>query len=302
MRPNQVSRTAEYQAAFRAFESLRRPASARLFSDPYALDVLPPDLRRLVGLARFPLLGAYVRWRGERQAPGAMTSGIARTRLIDDWLKAGLAGGIRQLVLLGAGFDFRPYRLPELAGCRIVEIDHPATQPAKQERLARLLGRVPAGVTFTAADLTRDDLGAILAALDLGAARTFFLCEGVTHYLGAAAVDATLRAIATTAAAGSRLVFTYLHGGLLDGSCSFAGAHLAAGNVASVGEPWIWGLDPTAMPAYLAARGFSLAADLGADEYRARYWGERGRRMRGFGFYRVAEAVVVEAPRDAAPP
>ena len=294
MKPGQVSRTAEYQAAFRAFESVRRPARARLFTDPYALDVLPPDLHRLVGLARLPLLGAYVRWRGERQAPGAMTSGIARTRLIDDWLKEGLADGIRQVVLLGAGFDFRPYRMPELAECRVVEIDHPATQPAKKERLARLVGRVPDRVTFVAADLTSDDLCAILGSLDLGAARTVFLCEGVTHYLGGAAVDATLRAVAATSAPGSRLVFTYLHGGLLDGSKRFDGAYLAAGNVASVGEPWIWGLDPAAMRAFLAERGFTLVADLGADDYRARYWGERGRRMRGFGFYRVAQAVVGE--------
>ena len=292
MRPGQVSRTAEYQAAFRAFESLRRPASARLFTDPFALEVLPPDLRRLVGLARFPLLGAYVRWRGQRMAPGAMTSGIARTRLIDDWLKEALAAGIRQVVLLGAGFDFRPYRMPELADCRVVEIDHPATQPAKKERLARLLGRLPERVAFVAADLTSDDLLAILGGLGLDAERTFYLCEGVTHYLGAVGVDATLRAVATRSRPGSRLVFTYLHGGLLDGSARFDGAELAASNVASVGEPWIWGLDPAAMPAFLADRGLTLTADLGADDYRARYWGERGRRMRGFGFYRVAQAEV----------
>jgi methyltransferase (TIGR00027 family) len=291
VKPGQVSRTAEYQAAFRAFESLR-PRRERLFDDPFALEVLPPDLRRLVGLARFPLLGAYVRWRGERMAPGAMTSGIARTRLIDDWLRAGLAEGIRQVVLLGAGFDFRPYRMPELEGCRVVEIDHPATQPAKQERLARLLGQVPARVTFVAADLTRDDLRGILESLGLGGGRTVFLCEGVTHYLGGPAVDATLRAIAAASPPGSRLVFTYLHGGLIDGSRTFEGASLAAANVAGAGEPWIWGLDPAETPAFLAARGLTLLADLGADEYRARDWGERGRRMRGFAFTRVAQAVV----------
>jgi methyltransferase (TIGR00027 family) len=293
MKPGQVSRTAEYQAAFRAFQSSRRPASARLFTDPFALDVLPPDLRRLVRLARFPVLGAYVRWRGERTARGAMSSGIARTRLIDDWLKEGLADGIRQVVLLGAGFDFRPYRLPELADCRVIEIDHPATQPAKQEQVARLLGRVPDHVTFVAADLTRDDLRAILESLGMAAARVIYLCEGVMHYLGAAAVDGMLRAIATSSAAASRLVFTYLHGGLLDGSTTFDGAHLPMSNVASAGEPWLWGLAPPEMPAFLAERGFTLTADVGADEYRARYWGERGRRMRGFGFYRVAQAVVV---------
>jgi O-methyltransferase involved in polyketide biosynthesis len=120
--------------------------------------------------------------------------------------------------------------------------------------------------------------------------RVFVLWEGVTHYLGEAAVDQTLRTLAAELAPGSRVLFTYLHGGLLDGTASFDGARNSMDQVAGDGEPWIWGIHPERLPAFLAARGWRCLENLGANEYRERYWGEQGRRMRGFAFYRVALA------------
>jgi O-methyltransferase involved in polyketide biosynthesis len=114
--------------------------------------------------------------------------------------------------------------------------------------------------------------------------------EGVAHYLGEAVVDGTLRALAELLSPGSLLAFTYIHSGLLDGTLHFPWAEWAMKGVAREDEPWIWGMEPARMPGYLSERGFELVEDLGADDYRARYWGARGRRMRGFGFYRAALA------------
>jgi methyltransferase (TIGR00027 family) len=293
VKPDVASRTAEYAASFRALESVRRPSRSRLFEDPLAIRFLAPGRRRLVRLAGLPLFGAVVRAWVERRWPGAMTSGIARTRLIDDWLRQALQDGISQVLLLGAGFDCRAYRLRELEHCRVVEVDHPATQAVKREHVVRALGRLPEHVTFVGADLTREDSRRVLGATGLDAReRVVVLWEGVTHYLGEAAVDATLRALADTSAHDSRVVFTYLHRGLLDGTAEFEGARASVEQVAGDGEPWIWGMEPERMPAYLAERGLQLLEDVGAEEYRVRYWGERGRRMRGFTFYRVAMAQV----------
>ncbi|NLH47227.1 MAG: SAM-dependent methyltransferase [Myxococcales bacterium] len=291
MLDNQASHTAEYAAAFRALEAIRRPAAVRLFDDSYAILFLSAKLQRIVRFSGLPLAGPVVRAYVDRRWPGAMTSGIARTRLIDDLLRAAVGEGIRQVIILGAGFDCRAFRLAELAACRVVEVDHPATQALKRERLARIGQAVPATVTFHEADLKRQDLREVLQTAGLTPGKpSFVLWEGVTHYLGEAGVDATLRTLAAVCEPGSRLVFTYLHGGLLDGSVPFEGAHISKEQVAGDGEPWVWGMVPEKMPAFLAERGFRLLADAGADDYRARYWGEAGRRMRGFSFYRVAHA------------
>jgi methyltransferase (TIGR00027 family) len=286
-----ASRTAEYAASFRALETLRRPAGHRLFEDPFAFQFLSPNLQRILRLASLPGLGCLVYKYIDHRWPGAMTSGIARTRLIDDWLLDAIKDGICQIVILGAGFDCRGLRLPELKKCRVIEIDHPATQALKKEGLKKILEDLPDHVTFFEADLKKQKLSDVLNAAGIDEKqRSLVVWEGVTHYLGEKAVDATLRALSASLAPGSRLLFTYLHAGLLDGTVTFDGARASREQVSSDGEPWVWGMDPAKMPAYLAERGYQLIEDIGADDYRTRYWKEEGRRMGGFGFYRVALA------------
>lgn len=290
MKSGEASRTAEYQALFRAVESVRRPVASRLFTDPFAAHFLRPKLRQWVRLASLPFGHPLVRAYADAYRPGVMSSGIARTRLIDDMLLAAVKEGVRQVVILGAGFDCRAFRIPELSACRVVEIDHPDTQAAKKERLGAIIPSLPGNVTFMPADLTVDDLAAVLGTTGLKPGeRMFVVWEGVTHYIGEKAVDATLRILAHASAPGSRVVFTYIHGGLIDGTMRFHGGE-AMRHVAGAGEPWIWGMYPERLTGYLAERGWTLVEDMSADEYRTRYWGEAGRRMKGFSFYRAALA------------
>jgi len=102
----QSSRTAEYVAFFRACESVQ-PKSKRLFFDPFAKHFIRRSLRAAVWFSRIPLLGALVPWYADRRLPGARTSAIARTRWIDDATCQALHENIRQIVILGAGFDCR---------------------------------------------------------------------------------------------------------------------------------------------------------------------------------------------------
>lgn len=276
-------------ALFRALESCRRPAAARLFEDRLAARLLPPSLRAVATAGRVPLLHRGVTRFIDRRWPGARTSAVARTRLIDDAVTAALRDGVDQVVILGAGFDGRAYRMPAMAQARVFEVDHPATSAAKRERLAALLGGRPRHVTFVALDFDR---AALLAALDAAGCdrsqRSVLIWEGVTNYLSADAVDATLRDLATFAA-GSPLLFTYVHRGVLDGSAAFAGTEHVEALLQRVGEPWTFGFDPAEVPPYLAARGIELVADLGADAYRARYLGDPGT---GYAFYRTVVARV----------
>ena len=293
MRQGSGSTTAKFQATFRALESVRWPAGRRLFTDPYAVASIDPAFRGWVRWAALPLVGEAVRWYAVWKSYGAITSGIARTRLIDDHLRDAARAGAAQVLLLGAGYDYRALRMPELRGLRVVEMDHPATQAPKKERVARMLGALPGNVEYVETDLTTEGLADAWRRSGLdGGKPAFVIWEGVAHYLGEAAVDRTIRALAALLAPGSRLAFTYIHRGLLDGTLRFQWAEKAMRRVAGEDEPWIWGMDPARMPAYLAERGLSLIEDLGADDYRAKYWGPRARKLKGFGFYRVALAGV----------
>src|SRR6185436_3328813 len=113
-----VSRTARYVAFYRALESIerRRPP---LFHDPFATAFVPPNLQAALRVARVPFAHRLLSRYADRRAPGARTSAIARTRFIDDVVRARLDAGVRQLVILGAGFDCRAHRLPELVDTKV---------------------------------------------------------------------------------------------------------------------------------------------------------------------------------------
>jgi methyltransferase (TIGR00027 family) len=298
MRPGRSSRTAEYMAFFRALESLCPPAS-RLFCDPFAANFLRPLLRFFASLARVPLFASLVAKYADRRLPGACTSAIARTRWIDDALNQAFPSEIPQMVILGAGFDCRAYRLPSLSSTAVFEIDHPATLALKRTRLMAVLKQIPGHVRFVEMDFHRESLAEVLHAAGFEKSRpALFLWEGVTNYLTQQAVDAVLCFVAQCAS-GSRLIFTYVHAGALDGSVAFDGAPKILEDVAQIGEPWTFGLFPEGVPAFLRQHHLILDCDVSAREYRAQYFGSRADRMRGYDFYHVALAHVPD-PRELA--
>lgn len=284
-----ASRTAEYVALYRALETSERRREP-LFRDPFAAHFLADSHAVALRLANLPgargLLERYADWR----APGARTSAIGRTRFIDDVVRAEIARGTTQLVILGAGYDTRAHRLPELEDAAVFEVDRPETQQEKRRRIAGLAG-ARESVHYVAVDFQKDDLGERLEAAGWRADRpSVFIWEGVTNYLDEAAVAAVLGRVGRTATGGA-IVFTYIHRGVLDGSQRFDGADKLVDNVRRLGEPWRFGLVPAELAAYVARFGLQLEQDLGADEYRARYLGTDAR-FTGYAFYRIAVARV----------
>jgi methyltransferase (TIGR00027 family) len=205
--PARSSRTAELMAVQRALESAR-PRSSRLFRDAFARHFVSRRWRLVVGARRVGAVRRAVEVLYDRVAgPGPRASAVARTRLIDD-LVTDARSWIGQLVILGAGFDARAYRLPGLAEVTVFEVDRPVTQQAKREVLGRVLAGIVAGdplawhVRFVPVDFERDDLArALRAAGYRDGARSLFVWEGVTSYLTPAAVDQTLGAVRGLAAA-----------------------------------------------------------------------------------------------------
>jgi methyltransferase (TIGR00027 family) len=221
--------------------------------------------------------------------PGPRPSAVARTRLIDD-IASEVAARVKQVVILGAGFDTRAHRLPALAGVPVFEVDHPATQVAKRS-VVESLGLPSATVTYVAVDFERQSLEQELRAAGLGTGvPTLFMWEGVTNYLSATAVDETLLTIGRLAGPGGVLVFTYIDAGVLDGTVSFPEARRWLGNVRRAGEPWIFGLVPGQVAGFLADRGFALESDVSTEQAGERWFPALGRREHGSALYHVAVA------------
>ena len=281
------SRTAQYVAFFRALES-RRPVAERLFVDPVADAFLDRPLRAAVAAAALPAVGRAVPWLLDRRIPGPRASAVARTRYIDDALRAAVAAGTEQVVILGAGYDCRAYRMPELRGVRVFEVVAD-TQAVKRRVLEDRFGALPPHVAFVAVTSTSSPWRPRSPRPAFGSERrTFTIWEGVASYLTAEAVDATVRWTSDVAGPGSELIFTYVHGDLIARTQEFPHADAWVRSVERAGEPFVFGFTPDDLVGYLADRGWTLADDLATPEALALY-GLSGARVPSF--YRIARAV-----------
>ncbi len=258
MHADRPSRTAQHNALFRALEQrLKNP----LFADPLAGRFLSGPYR-LASFLPAALLARVIdaRWPGPRAAVSV------RTRWIDDAVAASLARGLDQIVLLGAGFDTRAYRLPGVDRVRVFEVDHPATQAMKRQ----MVGEAPAHVHYVPVDFKRDSLRDALERARLRKdARTLWIWEGVTNYLDESSVDATLRFVA---GAGQRLLFTYVDRAVLDNPAAFEGGRESVAHVKRLSEPFTFGLDPAGLRDYLGERALDLEQDLPLSEAARQYY------------------------------
>jgi methyltransferase (TIGR00027 family) len=231
----------------------------------------------------------------EQFAPGIMGSLYCRTRYIDYILCYTLRAGLDQLVILGAGFDARAYRLPGIEQTHVFEVDLPEVQRLKQTFVAKKFGHLPAHVTFVPIDFDHQNLDEVMTTAGFRQGlQTFFIWEAVTQYLTADAVDRTFRYMAGAAAAGSKIVFTYIEQGIIDGTARSTPEQMLV-SAASQAEtpPWIFGFAPSRLAEYLSQRGLELVAEVGALDFQARYLKPCGRQMNIFEGERVALTRIV---------
>jgi methyltransferase (TIGR00027 family) len=246
METGQPSRTAFSAARYRAAHQLIE--GGEIFSDPLAVRILgvPPDAEEAPGRRAMRLFIA------------------ARTRFAEDALAAAVAGGTRQLFVLGAGLDTFAYRnpWPEL---RVFEVDHPDTQAWKRQRLADAGIKAPETLTYVPVDFERETL-----RLDAEPG-AFFLWLGVVPYLSRVGFDETLGLIAATERA--EVVFDYAMPPSSMSAERRAALEARAARVASIGEPWQTYFMPDDLAAELRGRGFAEIEDLGPAELAARWFG-----------------------------
>jgi len=289
MKSNNASRTAQYMALFRAVETTR-PKSKRLFADPYAINFLDKDLQRVIKIAALPLIGRLIPRLIHKKGMGAISSGIARTKYIDDLLEAAIKEGSRQVIILGAGFDTRSIRLDFLKNILIIEIDHPDTSNFKLAIFKKNIGQLPRNVTFQQVDFNRQSLNEIAEQARINfSLPTTIIWEGVTNYLTKQAVDKTFH-FTKQFVSPFNMIFTYIDKDVLENPQHFKGTEKLFANLKDNEEQWTFGFDPGELTSYLQQFNLTLKEDLNATEYRMRYMPERTGILNGYEFYRVVSA------------
>ena len=193
---------------------------------------------------------------GEEPAAGRMREYLdARTRFFDRVVVRAIGRGVSQIVVGAAGYDGRAFRYAK-SGVRWFEIDLPATQRDKRERLARLGLSEPRQVRFVEADFTRDPVAERLTSAGLDTAKaSLFLLEGVAVYLEPAVLERVLRQFRQVARAGSRLAISVSR----SGTDREARLRFQA-SVAKLGEPARSALEAGGATELLAHTGWQVMA------------------------------------------
>jgi methyltransferase (TIGR00027 family) len=257
------------RTAFRV--ALRRAAhqildDPRVLDDPIAVPILGMDEELIVAAAMRPSEGGY--------STRLRAYFVARSRYAEDALATAVASGVDQYVVLGAGLDTFACRNP-FPALRVFEIDHPATQAWKRERIAASGLTLPASATFVPVDFERQSLEDALAASSFDRARpAFFSWLGVVPYLTAEAITATLKFVGA-GAMGTGLALDY---GQPAESAPFTeriALSVLARRVAAAGEPFRSSFTPDAIERLLRDAGFTTIEDVGMDVVNDRYF--RGR-------------------------
>ena len=270
MKGNQSSITAENNALLRAHESMR-PVSERICYDPYALYFIPDRL-----FASENRTGQIKRvisdW--ETHFPGVCNAILYRTRFIDDCLEEAIQEGIRQLVILGAGYDTRAFRFKALADhVAVFELDHMTTQKRKLEIIQRHMDGDTSSVRYIPIDFSEEDLADKLFAYGYDhQLKTLFIWEGVTYYICASAVDRTLDFISSHSPVQSSVIFDYFPSTVADGTTQLSEARALCQGLKRLGEEILFGIDPDQIFAFMKVRGFTVVRNLADTDYMKAYF------------------------------
>lgn len=251
------------------WEESQKPEGERICYDPYAVRFISPNL--LDWAARNPEKVKATRTQGDRILPGLQNSLVARVRFFDDFVESTLAKGLEQLVILGAGYDTRAYRMEALKKIRIFEVDHPDTQKVKIEVIKMIFGHLSDHVAYVSGDLTTEDLG--LKLLERGydkSKKTLFLMEGLLYYLSPSVVDKVLSFTVKSSGKGSSILFDYYPPSITEGT-SDAGRFLKI-SLEKSGTPFQFGLDERTVETFLIQRGFFQVHNVTSEDYKNAYF------------------------------
>lgn len=270
-RSKSSSTTAVLVAVIRAVHL--RFHETHIFEDSYALQMLPPfwhavaSHRFLKWLVGDVILGVY------RPVYPAV---VLRARYTEDQLLKAMDEGVNQYVILGAGFDTFTLRHQNIADrLQVFEVDHPATQEVKRQRMLKANGSLPSNLTFVPVDFETDQLDEELSKAGFDSQTpAFFSWLGVTYYLTQEAIRDTLERVASMSAPGTRLVFDFKIAKHMMSPDWSTLAEKMEGFVARRGEPMLSDFTPQSLNDLMSRYGYTEVEMMPPEEQRERYLGE----------------------------
>lgn len=305
MRDDQVSRTALFTAFSRGYHTTHD--HPRIFSDPLAFSLLSADEQQNITTQLLATLHSAnptaasafsnpeqaLKWMMQSGAAAAIL--LSRAAYAEECLEKKMAAGVCQYVMLGAGLDSFAFRRPELLEqLTLFEVDHPATQAHKRQRLAKLGWPRQTRVHYVPVDFTRQKLSVRLAESPFDPALpTFFSWLGVTYYLPRKAVQNTLKEVAAIAPAGSTVVFDYLDKEAFVPEKCAPRVQRMLNHVESLDERMQTGFDPLSLATELAKASFALVEDLSPWDIQNRWFMGRTDHYRACEHIHFAQATVI---------
>lgn len=265
------SKMAEGIAMHRFGES-SKPEDERICYDPYAIHFISPDIIEF-GMKHPEEAKAKVE-QMEKLFPGLSSSIIARVRYFDDFLEKFIEEELEQLVILGAGYDTRAYRIEELKGkIKVFEVDHPNTQSFKVQKLEEIFGSIPEHVVYVPVDFEIESFGQKLS--DKGydpSKKTLFVMEGLVMYIPPKAIAETLSFIVENSGKGSAVIFDYYPESVVDGTCKLEIGDNIRNFLIKQGEPLQFGIKEEKIEDFLAEFGFSNIKNVTSEDYKKAYF------------------------------
>ncbi|MBF0507818.1 MAG: class I SAM-dependent methyltransferase [Deltaproteobacteria bacterium] len=284
-RPAQASRTAFITAFMRAFHSINE--NPKVFDDWMAARLLSTE-----EYAFFEEMYYRGTVKDETEEPvsptqrravvtavlraGAAGGVLSRARFAEDSLETAIDRGIRQYVLLGAGLDtFALRRADLLDKIQVIEVDHPATQALKRQRLSAMGHLAPPSLEFIAVDFSQENLPQALSRSSFDfETPAFFSWLGVTYYLERENLFQVLHSLSETAAPHSRVVFDYMDTEAFDPDMATPRVKDLRNKVRLLGEPMKTGLDPRTLEKDLRQAGWKLLQNLAPNDIEKIYFQE----------------------------
>ena len=260
MKPDEPSRTALLPARHRAAHQLLERGA--ILQDPFAMAILGEDEQDILRFANLhPLVGMMRLFT------------MARCRIAEDALSGAVDRGVRQVVILGAGLDTFALRNPHGARqVRVFEVDHPATQAWKRQRLAEARLTLPPGLAFVPVDFERDDLKEKLVSAGFRQnAPAFFTWLGVVPYLSPDAIGGTLDDMASIPNA--EVVFDYMEPAEAFPEEMRETIAKRTEVLGKTDEPWVSRFEPAGIAKILSAHGFPDIEDIGFHQIASRFGG-----------------------------
>ena len=266
------SKMAEEVTIHRVYES-SKPENERICYDPLAKHFIESETLEYV--IEHPEEAFEVM---EKHVPGLMNSLITRVRYFDDYLKKCITANFKQIVILGAGYDTRAYRIVGIQNLNVFEVDHPNTQNYKLHKIKDIYLSTPQHVTYVPIDFETQKLSQELYNNGYNKSlKTLFIIEGLIYYIPPKAATETLTFIAKNSGNGSAVIFDYFPESVVNGDNKTEIAQNLRIFPQLQGEPLQFGINEEKIEKYLKKFGFKHIKNIRSDEYKKIYFHDKNK-------------------------